>query len=128
LPQEIIWTAVREFWLRLVTGFERLENYKGIQEKISNLEQRLTVFEEMCPQLRLEAENERDRVEQYMVKLDDKTREIERLTMVLRDAEDEKERERERQHVLVARLRASVCSTTCSFGTALIDRVAYTGD
>jgi hypothetical protein len=77
LPQEIIWTAVREFWLRLVTGFERLENYKGIQEKISNLEQRLTVFEEMCPQLRLEVENEGDRVEQYMVKLDDKTREIE---------------------------------------------------
>lgn len=119
---------MREFWLRLVTGFERLENYKGIREKISNLEQRLTVFEEMSPRLQLEVENERDRVQRCMVKLDDKTREIERLTMVLRDAEDEKERERERQHVLVARLRASVSSTTCSFGEALIDRVAHTGD
>jgi hypothetical protein len=46
-----------------------------------------------------------------MDKLDDKTREIERLTMALRDAEDERDRDRDRQQVLVARLRASVCST-----------------
>ena len=62
-----------------------------------------------------------------MDNLDDKTREIEKLTMALRDAEDEKEREWERQLVLVARLRASVCPTNCRFGAALIDRVAYTG-
>jgi hypothetical protein len=46
--------------------------------------------------------------------------------MALRDAEDEKERERDRQQVLVACLRASVCSPNCGFGAALIDRVAYT--
>jgi len=59
--------------------------------------------------------------------VDDKTREMERLTMTLRDAE---ERERERQQVLVTRLRASVslCSTNCSFDAALFERVAYTGD
>jgi len=32
LPQEIIWTAVQEFWLRLVPDFERLEICKGLQE------------------------------------------------------------------------------------------------
>ena len=82
----------------------------------------------MCSRLLLEIKNECDRVQQYMDKLDDKTREIEKLTMALRDAEDEKEQEWDRQQVLVARLRASVCSTSCSFGTALIDQVAYIGD
>ena len=128
LPQEIIWTAVREFWLKLVTDFERLEICKGLQEKVSTFERRMTGLDERYTRLSLEIENERDRVQQYMDKLDDKTREVERLTMALRDADDEKERERERQQVLVARLRASVCSTNCSFGAALIGRVAYTGD
>jgi len=128
LPQEIIWTAVQEFWLRLVPDFERLEICKGLQEKMSNFERRMTGFDEMCSRLLLEIENERDRGQQYMDKLDDKTREIEKLTMALRDAEDEKERERDRQQVLVARLRASVCSTNCGFGAALMDRVACTGD
>jgi len=82
----------------------------------------------MCSRLLLEIKNECDRVQQYMDKLDDKTWEIEKLTMALCDAEDEKEWERDRQQVLVARLQASVCSTSCGFGTALIDRVAYTGD
>ena len=128
LLQEIIWTAVREFWLKLVTGFEQLETFKGLQEKVFTIERRLTGFDERCSRLLLEIENERDRGQRYMDKLDDKTREVERLTMALRDAEDEKQRERDRQQVLVARLRASVCSTNCGFGAALIDRVAYTGD
>jgi len=119
---------VQEFWLRLVPDFERLEICKGLQEKMSNFERRMTGFDEMCSRLLLEIENERDRVQQYMDKLDDKTREIEKLTLALRDAEDEKERERDRQQVLVARLRASVCSTNCGFGAALMDRVACTGD
>jgi len=91
---------------------------------MSNFEQRITGFDETCSRLLLEIENERDRVQQYMDKLDDKTREVERLTMVLHDAEDEKERERDRQQVLVARLRASVCSINCGFDAALIGRVA----
>jgi len=110
LPQEIIWTAVREFWLKPVTDFERLETCKDLQEKVFTIERRLTGFEETCSRLLLEIENERDRGQQYMDKLDDKTREIERLTMALRDAEDEqdRDRDRDRQLVLVARLRASV--------------------
>jgi len=127
LPQEIIWTAVREFWLKLITDFERLETCKGIQEKVFTIERCLTGFDETCSRLLLEIENERDRGQQYMDKLDDKTREIERLTMALRDAEDEQERKRDRQQVLVARLRASVCSTNCGFCAALVDLVAYTG-
>jgi len=95
---------------------------------MSSFERRMTGFDEMCSRLLLEIENERDRVQQYMDKLDEKTWEIEKLTMALRDAEDEKDRDRDRQQVLVARLRASVCSTNCGFGAALIDRVACTGD
>ena len=95
---------------------------------MSSFEQRMAGFDEECSRLLLEIENERDRVQQYMDKLDDKAREIERLTMALRDAEDEKEREQERQQVLVARLRASVCPTNRGFGAALIDLVGYTGD
>lgn len=102
---------MQEFWLRLVADFERLEICKGLQEKMSNFERRMTGFDELCSRLQLEIENERDRAQQCMDKLDDKTREIERLTMALRDAEDERDRDRDRQQVLVARLRASVCST-----------------
>jgi len=109
-------------WPRPVTDFERLEICKGLQEKMSHLEQRMTGFDETYSRLLLEINNERDRVQRYMDKLDNKIREIERLTMALRDAEDQKERERERQQVLVARLRASVCSTNCGFDAALIDR------
>ena len=87
----------------------------------------MTSLDETYSRLSLEIESERDRVQQYMDKLDDKTREVERLTMALRDAEDEKDRDQDRQQVLVARLRASVCSTNCGFGAALIDWVAYTG-
>jgi len=57
----------------------------------------------MRSRLLLGIENERNRGQKYMDKFDDKTREVERLTMALCDAE-----ERERQQVLVAHLRASV--------------------
>jgi chromosome segregation ATPase len=116
LLQEIIWKAVREFWLKLVTDFEQLELFKGFQDKISSFEQRVRLLGDTCTRLSLQVENERDRVQQYMNKLDDKTLEIEKLTMALRDADDEKERERERQQVLIARLRASVCSTISASG------------
>ena len=108
-------------WPRPVTDFERLEICKGLQQKMSNLEQRMTGFDETYSRPLLEINNERDRVQRYMDQLDDEIQ-IDRLTMALRDAEDQKERERERQQVLVARLRASVCSTNCGLDAALIDR------
>jgi len=104
LSQEIIWTALREFWLRLVTDFERLEICKGLQEKMSTFERRMTGLDETCSRLSLEIENERNQVQQYMDKLDDKTREVERLTMALRDAEDEKDRDQDRQQASARRL------------------------
>jgi len=49
-------------WPRLVTDFERLEICKGLQENMSNLEQRMTGFDETYSRLLLEINNERDRV------------------------------------------------------------------
>jgi hypothetical protein len=103
---------VREFWLRLVTDFEQLELCRGFQDKISGFEQRMRVLDETRSMLQLEVETERERVQQYMDKLEDKSQEVEKLTMALRDANDEKEHERDLQQCLVARLRASVCSTS----------------
>jgi chromosome segregation ATPase len=113
---------VREFWLRLVTDFEQLEPCRGLQDKISDIEQRMSVLDETRSVLLLEVETERDRARQYMDKLEDKSEEVEKLRMALRDANDEKEHERELQQCLVARFRASVCPTP-GFGGVLIDRV-----
>lgn len=113
---------MREFWLRLVTDFEQLELCKGFRDKMSGFEQRMRVLDDTCSRLLLEVETERDRVKQYMDKLRDKSQEIEKLTMALREADDEKEREREHQQGLIARLRASVCSTH-GFGEVPIDRL-----
>lgn len=103
---------MREFWLRLVTDFEQLELCRGFQDKISGFEQRMRVLDDTRSMLLLEVETERGRVRQYMDKLEDKSQEVEKLTMALRDADDEKECEREYQQCLIARLRASVCSTS----------------
>jgi len=84
------------------------------------------VYSRLLPEIK----NERDRVQRYVDVLDDKTREMERLTTTLRDAEDEKQRSRGSQEVLVIRLRASVSlwPKNCSFDAALFEWVAYTGD
>jgi len=102
---------VREFWLRLVADFEQLELCKNFQDKLSGFEQRMRALDQYCSRLRLDVESERVRVQQYMNKTEDQRLKIEELTMALRDANDKREQEREREHVLIARLRASVCST-----------------
>ncbi|KAH9995497.1 hypothetical protein BJV77DRAFT_222342 [Russula vinacea] len=105
--QEIIWKAVREFWLRLVTDFEQMDQCR---EEKSSLEQRMEVLEEFrgrCSRLQLEVERQRSQAQQYANRLEGKSREIERLTTALRNVDDDVKQERERQDVLIARLRAS---------------------
>jgi hypothetical protein len=114
--QEIVWKAVREFWLRLVRDLELLDGVKDLRDSILSMEQRINVLDEArsrkdeaYSRLLQEAEKERSQARQYADKLEDNTREIQRLTVALRNADDEAKREQERQHVLVSRLRASVC-------------------
>ena len=102
---------MREFWLRLVADFEQLELCKDFQDKLSVFERRMRTLDQYCSRLRLVIESERDRVQQNMNKIEDQCLKIDELTMALRGANDERELERERTNVLVARLRASVCST-----------------
>jgi chromosome segregation ATPase len=95
---------VREFWLRLATDFELLERCKDLRDRLSDIEQRVGGVEDKYSRLLLQLDDKCDEVQQCMDHLADKTKEIERLRMALRDAEDEKERQRG----LIARLRASV--------------------
>jgi hypothetical protein len=75
-------------------------------EEINEARSRL---DEKCSRLLLEAKEERSQARQYAERLENKTREIQKLTVALRNADDEAEQERERQRILVSRLRASVC-------------------
>ncbi|KAF8475173.1 hypothetical protein DFH94DRAFT_114831 [Russula ochroleuca] len=105
--QEIIWNAVREFWLRLVVDFEQMDQCRN--EK-SSLQRRIAVLEEFrgrCSGLQLEVEQQRSQAQVYADRLEDKSREIERLTEALRNVDDDVKQERERKDVLIARLRAS---------------------
>lgn len=115
--QEIIWKAVRAFWMNLVADFAKLDEFEEFRVQISRLEQRmedLEMLKNTRSGLLLEVEKERNRAQQYLAVVEDKTREIDKLIVALRNAQDEAEEEREQQHVLIARLRASVCFNLAS--------------
>ena len=128
--QEIVWEAVREFWLRLVDDLVELNQLRDFQDQISDLKQYSGLIDERCSKLSLETKRIADILE-------DKTRETEMLTVALRKAQDGAEEERESQRVLVARLRASVCfsricilpmmpiALLCFLGTADLDNLGY---
>jgi hypothetical protein len=106
--QEIIWKAVRAFWMNLVTDFKRLDEHEDFRAQISSLGQSVESLDNTCSRLLLEAEKERNQAKQYLAVVASQTREIDNLVVALRTADDEASQERERQHVLIARLRASV--------------------
>ena len=114
--------------MNLVTDFERLDETEDFRAqisscraKITNLEQRMDAVDDRCSRLGLEVERERDRAQQYLGVIEDKTREMDKLTVALRTADDEASQERERQHVIIARLRASVrLNRICVFRLMLI--------
>jgi hypothetical protein len=114
--------------MNLVTDFERLDEHEGFRAqissfraKITNLEQRTDALDDRCSRLGLEVERERDRAQQYLAVVEDRTREIDKLTVALHTADDEASQEREQQHVIIARLRASVRSNRiCVFRLMLI--------
>lgn len=99
---------MREFWLRLATDFEQLGHCKEAQDKLSNFEQRNKVLDETCSRLLQEVETERGKAQQYFNELEDKTREIDTLTVALHDADEEFEQKQESQKTLITRLRALV--------------------
>jgi cell division FtsZ-interacting protein ZapD len=94
--------------MNLATDFERLDEYEGLRAQISSYQQRLGVVDILSSNLLVEVDRERNRAQQYLAVIEDKTREIDKLAVALRTADDEASQERERQHVLIARLRASV--------------------
>ncbi|KAH9976019.1 hypothetical protein BGW80DRAFT_76180 [Lactifluus volemus] len=105
--QEILWKAVREFWLSLVPYFEQLDRCEELQKAITGLQQRMDVLDQTCTSLRSEVEKERNQAQRYFHTLKDKDQEIAELRMALRRVEDENEWERQRHHTVLAHLRAS---------------------
>lgn len=94
--------------MNLVTDFERLDEHEDFRAQISSLGQNVESLNNTCSRLLLEAEKERNQAQQYFAVIAGQTREIDNLVVALRTADDEASQERERQHVLIARLRASV--------------------
>lgn len=99
----------------LFTDFERLDELDHIEAELTSIRQRCVVVDKMSSRLQRALEDQRIQLGDYLVAIEHKTREIEhkteeidRLTVALRTADDEASQERERQHVLIARLRASV--------------------
>lgn len=94
--------------MNLVTDFERLDDHENARAQISILEQRQDALENECSRLALEVEKKHNQAQQYLAVIEDKTREIDKLTVALDTAGDEASQERKQQNVLIARLRASV--------------------
>ncbi len=94
--------------MNLVPDFERLDHYEDFLAQISSIEKRMEALEKTSSGHQLEVEKERNRAQQYLAVVEDKTQETVRLTTALRTADEEAKEERKRQHVLIARLRASV--------------------
>jgi chromosome segregation ATPase len=98
--------------MNLATDFERLEGLEdktfGLQAQFSSLEQHIDVLDNRHSRLLLEVEEERKQAQQYLAEIEDKEREIDKLKVALRTADDEASQEQERQNVIIARLRASV--------------------
>ena len=100
---------MREFWLRLAEDFEDLDERKVLKKELSGLKQYLE-------SINLQVEDLSRQVQRCAHMLEDKTQEIERLTVALRNAEGEVEQEREHQRVRIAHHRASVCFNICIIG------------
>ena len=97
--------------MNLVTDFERLDEQENFRALISSLEQRVDTMDNACSRLMRASEEERNQTQQCLTVIEDQTRELDKLGVALRTAEDEASQERERQqrqHVIIARLRASV--------------------
>jgi chromosome segregation ATPase len=103
----------------MVPYLERLDRCEELQNDVASLQQRTNLLDQTCAALHLEIKQERDRGQQYFNSSEDKNREIAELRMALREINDENQRERQRHHVVLARLRASVCfvptESTCPF-------------
>lgn len=105
--QEILWKAVREFWIALVPFFEDWQQIKVLPGQIAELKQRILELDERCAALELMAENEIKQSQQHTKKLQVREREVAELQMMLRDANELNREERERNRVLLARHSAS---------------------
>ncbi|KAI0305834.1 hypothetical protein B0F90DRAFT_929774 [Multifurca ochricompacta] len=70
--QEILWKAVREFWLRLVPFFEQWDQCKELRNRLPSLEERLNVLDQTCSRLQLEVESERNQTQQLLEKLENR--------------------------------------------------------
>jgi hypothetical protein len=109
--QEILWKAVREFWIALVPLFEDWQQIKVLSGQVSDLKQRVTELDQRCAALELAADNENKQRQQHTKKLQVREREVAELQMMLRDADERNREERERNRVLLARHSASVRPT-----------------
>jgi hypothetical protein len=105
--QEILWKAVREFWIALVPLFEDWQQIKVLSGQVSDLKQRVTELDQRCAALELAADNENKQRQQHTKKLQVREREVAELQMMLRDADERNREERERNRVLLARHSAS---------------------
>ncbi|KAN0130891.1 hypothetical protein V8E53_011269 [Lactarius tabidus] len=105
--QEILWKAVREFWINLVPFFEEWQRIRVLPGRISDLQQRVKELDERCAALELQVETEDKQRQQHAKKLKLREREVEELQMMLRDANERNREERERNRVLLARHSAS---------------------
>jgi chromosome segregation ATPase len=105
--------------MNLVTDFERLDEQENLQAQISSLEDQFSSLEDQfssrwdaldnrCSRLEQELEKERNQGQRYLTVMEGQTREIDKLTVALRTVNDESSQEQARQHVVIARLRASV--------------------
>ncbi|KAF8273049.1 hypothetical protein EI94DRAFT_47325 [Lactarius quietus] len=105
--QEILWKAVREFWIVLVPFFEEWQEIRVLPGQVSDLKQNITELDQRCAALELVAENESKQRQQHTKKLLAKEREIAELQTVLHNANQRNTEERERYRVLLARHSAS---------------------
>lgn len=105
--QEILWKAVREFWLDLVPFFEQWRQYKALPDQVSALQQHVTEVDQRCVVLELAVESQHKERQLYSKCLRARDREIAEIRMTLRDANEKITVERERYRVLLARHSAS---------------------
>lgn len=106
--KQILWKAVREFWIALLPYFEKWQEIKALPDQISDLKQRVTELDQRCTALELAAENGDKQRQQISIDLQVKQQEIAELQMMLREANERNTEERERSRVLLARHSASV--------------------
>ena len=96
---------MQEFWLSLVPYLGQLDRIEKLENDATSLKHRSNILLQTTTELRSELKTWRDLAQQCSHNLEDKDREIAELRMALREVDDE----RDRHHVVLARLRASVC-------------------